>query len=79
MAQSIGVDPVQLGIVIIITLSIGLITPPYGLCLLISSVIGGLSIDRSFKAVLPYIAIIVAVLAVVIFIPSILLSDIVIS
>lgn len=79
VAQSIGVDPVQLGIVIIITLSIGLITPPYGLCLLISSVIGGLSIDRSFKAVLPYIAIIVAVLAVVIFIPSILLSDIVIS
>ncbi|KGQ69346.1 C4-dicarboxylate ABC transporter permease [Chelonobacter oris] len=76
VAQAIGVDPVQLGIVIIITLSIGLVTPPYGLCLLIASVIGNLPIDKSFKAVLPYILIILLVLAIVIFIPAILLSSV---
>lgn len=73
VALSMGVDPVQLGVVIIITLSVGLITPPYGLCLLISSVIGGLSLDQSFKAVMPYIAVILAVLLAVIFMPFVLL------
>ena len=73
VALTLGVDPVQLGIVVIITLSIGLITPPYGLCLLIASAIGELSIDRSFKAVMPYIAVIVLVLVAVIFMPFMLL------
>lgn len=73
VALSLGVEPVQLGVVIIITLSVGLVTPPYGLCLLISSVIGGLQLDKSFKAVMPYISVILAVLLAVIFIPFILL------
>ncbi|MGO2355494.1 MAG: TRAP transporter large permease [Marinomonas foliarum] len=73
VALTLGIDPVQLGIVVIITLSIGLITPPYGLCLLIASSIGELSIDRSFKAVMPYISVIVLVLIAVIFMPFILL------
>jgi tripartite ATP-independent transporter DctM subunit len=73
VALTLGVDPVQLGIVVIITLSIGLITPPYGLCLLIASAIGELSIDKSFKAVMPYISVIVLVLVAVIFMPFILL------
>jgi len=73
VALSLGVDPIQLGIVIIITLSIGLVTPPYGLCLLISSTIGELPVDRSFKAVLPYIAVILCVLIGIIFVPSLLL------
>ncbi|SMB79482.1 TRAP transporter, DctM subunit [Pasteurella testudinis DSM 23072] len=76
VAQAIGVDPIQLGIVIIITLSVGLVTPPYGLCLLIASVIGNLPIDKSFKAVMPYIAIILIVLAIVIFMPVILLNNV---
>ena len=74
VALSLGVDPVQLGITIIITLSIGLITPPYGLCLLISSVIGELPLDQSFKAVIPYISVIIAVLLVVMVAPVILLA-----
>lgn len=76
VAQSMGVDPVQLGIIVIVTLSIGLVTPPYGLCLLIASVIGELPIDRSFKAVLPYITVILLVLALIVFVPQILLSDV---
>lgn len=73
VALSLGVEPVQLGVVIIITLSVGLVTPPYGLCLLISSVIGGLQLDKSFQAVMPYISIILSVLLAVIFMPFILL------
>ena len=77
IAQSMGIDAIQLGVVIIITLSIGLVTPPYGLCLLIASVIGDLPIDKSFKASLPYLIIILLVLAFVVFVPAILLTEIV--
>lgn len=76
VAQSMGIEPVQLGVIIIITLAIGLVTPPYGLCLLIASVIGELPIDRSLKAVLPYILIILIVLAIIIAFPQILLINI---
>lgn len=77
VAQSLGVDPIQLGVIIIITLSIGLVTPPYGLCLLIASVIGELPINKAFKASLPYLIIILLVLALVVFMPVILLTELV--
>lgn len=66
-----GIDPVHLGLIIVITLAIGLITPPYGLCLLLAAKIGNLSIERSVVAVVPYLLIILAVLLVVAYIPAI--------
>ncbi|MRH44483.1 TRAP transporter large permease subunit [Aquibacillus halophilus] len=70
-ALQFGVDPVHLGLIVIITLAIGLVTPPYGLCLLLAAKIGDLSIERSFKGVIPYIAIVVAVLLFIAFFPDI--------
>lgn len=72
-ALTFGVDPVHLGLVVVITLAIGLITPPYGLCLLLAAKIGNLSIERSVVAVLPYLAIILIVLLLVAYVPSIAL------
>lgn len=66
-----GMDPTHLGLIVVITLAIGLITPPYGLCLLLAAKIGNLSIERSIVAVMPYILIVVAVLLVVAYVPSI--------
>ncbi|MFC0524678.1 TRAP transporter large permease [Pontibacillus salicampi] len=71
VATSFGIDPVVLGIVTIMTLAVGLVTPPYGLCLLLAAKIGNLSIEKSFGAVMPYIAIIVVVLLLVAFFPDI--------
>ncbi|MFC0469068.1 TRAP transporter large permease [Halalkalibacter kiskunsagensis] len=65
------VSPVLLGLITIMTLAIGLITPPYGLCLLLAAKIGDLSIEKSFKAVLPFIAVIIAVLLFVAFFPDV--------
>lgn len=70
-ALSYGIDSVTLGLVVVITVSIGLVTPPYGLCLLLASSIGNLSIEKSFKAVFPYMAIIIAVLLMVALIPGV--------
>lgn len=70
ISLKLGIDSVLLGIVTVITLAIGLITPPYGLCLLIASSIGNLPIERSFKAVLPYLAVILVVLVFVAYFPE---------
>src|SRR5690625_7974937 len=66
-ALEFGIDPVHLGLIVVITLAIGLITLLYGLCLLIAAQIGEISIERSFVSVIPYIAIILVVLIFIVF------------
>src|SRR5690625_6839617 len=70
-ALEFGIDPVHLGLIVVITLAIGLITPPYGLCLLIAAKIGEISIERSFVSVIPYITIILVVLIFIALFPDI--------
>ncbi|WP_411842572.1 TRAP transporter large permease [Salinicoccus sp. HZC-1] len=70
-SEAFGIDPVHLGLIVVITLAVGLATPPYGLCLLIAAKIAGLSIERSFAAVIPYLLIILAVLLLIAFVPGI--------
>lgn len=53
VATAFGITPVQLGLIIVITLAVGQVTPPYGLCLLIAGRISGMSVQKSFKAVIP--------------------------
>jgi TRAP-type C4-dicarboxylate transport system permease large subunit len=61
-AITLGISPVILGLIIIVTLALGLVTPPYGLCLLIASSISGTTIEEAFKGALPYFLSSVAVL-----------------
>ena len=70
-SEAFGIDPVHLGLIVVITLAVGLATPPYGLCLLIASKIGNLSVERSFIAVVPYLLIILIVLLLIAFVPGI--------
>lgn len=71
LALNLGISPVLLGMVVIVTLAIGLVTPPYGLCLLIAARIGDMSIERSFGAVLMFIAVVLGVLIFMAFFPDI--------
>lgn len=73
-ATAMGIDPIHLGIVIIITLALGLVTPPYGLCLLIAGSIANLSIEESFKGVLPYFLVSLLVLLLIAFLPDVFLG-----
>ncbi|NCB00806.1 MAG: TRAP transporter large permease [Spirochaetia bacterium] len=73
-ALALGVDPIHLGLVIIMTLALGLVTPPYGLCLLIAGSISGLSIERSFRGVLPYFLVGIIVLFFVAFFPGLIMG-----
>lgn len=71
VSMKLGISPVLLGMVTIITLAIGLVTPPYGLCLMIAAKIGNMSIEKSFSAVIMFIGVVFAVLLFVAFFPEI--------
>ena len=63
IVTSIGVDPVQFGIIMMMNLGLGLCTPPVGACLFVGCVIGNVKIQDSIKTIWPfYIAILVALL-----------------
>ena len=70
-AVNVGISPIHLGIVTVMTLAVGLVTPPYGLCLLIASSIGNLSFEKSLWGVLPYISALMVILIIVAMIPAV--------
>lgn len=80
LATSMGVDPVHLGILIVVNMGIGLITPPVGIVLMLSAEIAGVSLLRAVKAVLPflltgliYLMLITYIPAICLWLPSVLL------
>lgn len=72
-AAAAGLDPVHYGIVSILSLALGLITPPYGLCLLLAAKIGNIHVLRAVPATLPFAAVIVATITLVILVPQVTL------
>ncbi|AOM81640.1 TRAP transporter large permease [Salisediminibacterium beveridgei] len=73
ISTAFGIDPILLGLITIISLAVGLVTPPYGLCLLLAAKIGDISIERSFMAVIPYIFIVLFVLLLIVLFPDVML------
>ena len=73
-AVALGISPVILGLIIVVTLALGLVTPPYGLCLLLASSISGTTIEEGFKGMLPYFLSSVVVLALLILFPQVWLA-----
>lgn len=73
-AANLGVSPIILGLIIVVTLALGLVTPPYGLCLLIASSISGITIEDAFKGTLPYFLSSLVVLALLVLFPDLWLS-----
>lgn len=67
------INQVHMALVVILSLTLGLITPPYGICLLIATQIGEVSMPRAFLAVLPLIGLILAVIIALILLPSVFL------
>lgn len=73
-ATVLGISPVILGLIIVVTLALGLVTPPYGLCLLIASSISGITIEDAFKGTMPYFLSSLAVLALLVLFPNVWLA-----
>ena len=71
IAIQLGIDPIHLGIMMVVNMEIGMITPPIGLNLFVTSGITGMSMVRVVKAALPFVAVLFVFLLLVTYIPSI--------
>ncbi|MFD1861508.1 TRAP transporter large permease [Planococcus chinensis] len=69
----VGVDPVHFGVIMILALGVGLVTPPVGSTLFIGSAIGKVSIERLSIAMLPFYGVMIVTLLIITFIPDIVL------
>ncbi|MDA3957537.1 TRAP transporter large permease [Oceanispirochaeta sp.] len=70
----LGMDPVHFGVVMILNLGIGLITPPVGGVLFIGSAISRISIEKLSKAMIPFYLVMVSVLLAITYIPQIVMT-----
>ncbi len=71
VVTAVGVDPVHFGMIMIVNLGIGLITPPVGTVLFVGSAVGKLPIEKVVRALLPFFVLMVIVLAVITYVPAI--------
>ncbi len=69
IAVSAGLDPVHLGTVMVLTLMLGLITPPVGMNMFIVMAIADISLMRYLKASLPFFLVLLAATLIVAFVP----------
>lgn len=73
IAHTAGMDTVHFGVVMMLNLGIGLLTPPVGGTLFVGSAIGGVSIERLSRAMLPFYAVMVLVLIAITYIPGLVM------
>ena len=69
IAMEMGIDPTHLGIVMVINMQIGLITPPVGLNLFVTAGVAKMPLEETIKAALPWLAVLLVMLLVITFIP----------
>jgi C4-dicarboxylate transporter, DctM subunit len=73
LSQLGHIHPVHMGVLIIVSLAFGLITPPYGLILLLSSTLAGVTFMRALRQAVPLYCVYFLVISVIIFFPDVVL------
>ncbi len=71
IAVQLGIDPIHLGVIMVVNMEIGMITPPVGLNLFVTAGITGRSIGWVLKAALPWLMILLVFLVLITYIPQI--------
>jgi len=74
IAIQLGIDPIHLGIIMVVNMEIGLITPPVGLNLFVASAVTGMPVTQVIRAVLPWLALMLAFLVLITYVPMISLG-----
>jgi C4-dicarboxylate transporter DctM subunit len=70
IALELGIDPIHLGIIVTVNMEIGMVTPPVGLNLFVTSGITGMSIMQVVRAALPWLSILLVFLVIVTYVPQ---------
>jgi tripartite ATP-independent transporter DctM subunit len=71
VAMHFGIDPVHFGIIMVVNLALGMITPPFGVNLFAACTVAKISYDEIIPPILPYVAVVVTCLMVITFVPEI--------
>jgi TRAP-type C4-dicarboxylate transport system permease large subunit len=72
-AQALGIDPVHFGVVAVVNIMIGLVTPPYGLLLFMMVKVAEVPLKDLVREVMPFLAVMMAALALITFVPDLVL------
>jgi tripartite ATP-independent transporter DctM subunit len=70
-AMSFGIDPIHFGVMVVVNLCIGLITPPVGMTLFVTSNVANISLTRMYKAILPFMAVEFIALIIITYVPQV--------
>src|SRR3546814_20920655 len=71
IAIALGVDPIHLGIVMVVNMEIGMITPPVGLNLFVTAGITGMSVMQVVRHAMPWLGILFLLLILILYVPAI--------
>jgi C4-dicarboxylate transporter DctM subunit len=74
IATQLGIDPIHLGIIMVVNMEIGMVTPPVGLNLFVTSGVTGMNLVQVTKAALPWLMVLLVFLVLVTYIPAISLA-----
>ena len=69
VAVHFGIDPVHFGLIMVVNLALGMITPPFGVNLFAACTVARISLDRMIKDLIPFVLVIVACLMVITYVP----------
>ncbi|MGP1628695.1 MAG: TRAP transporter large permease, partial [Giesbergeria sp.] len=71
IATQLGIDPIHLGVIMVVNMEIGMVTPPVGLNLFVTSGVTGMSLVEVTRAALPWLMVLLVFLVMVTYIPQI--------
>jgi tripartite ATP-independent transporter DctM subunit len=74
VAQHFGIDPVHFGLIMVVNLALGMITPPFGVNLFAACTVAKISLDRIIGQLIPFVLVILACLMVITYVPSLSLT-----
>ncbi|MBA3772122.1 MAG: TRAP transporter large permease [Ramlibacter sp.] len=74
VAMHFGVDPVHFGLVMVVNLALGMITPPFGVNLFAACTVARISLDRIVTQLVPFVLVVLACLMVVTYVPALSLT-----
>lgn len=74
IAVQLGIDPIHLGVIMVVNMEIGLITPPVGLNLFVTSAVTGMPVGAVIRAAMPWLMMLIGFLIIITYIPAISLA-----
>ena len=74
IAIELGIDPIHLGVIMVVNMEIGLITPPVGLNLFVTSAVTNMPIHQVIRAAMPWLAILLIFLVIITYVPMVSLG-----